>query len=78
MTNELRQHIGEAGYPLEPVTGIYFQPGEMPWQLWKLERDVEFDGITYRCVIIEKDYYDPDDLEAVDHTEDIMAEAWAL
>jgi len=78
MSEELRRNIGEVGYPFEPITGIYHEGGKQPWQLFMLERDVEFEGQTWRVVIVERCFYDPDDLEAVDYAEDILAEAWPL
>ena len=79
MDERLRQNISETcGSEFwEPVTGVLWQNGT-PWQIWKYENDVEFGGKTYRCVILEKYYIDPDDASAIDHSEDILAEAWEI
>lgn len=77
MDERLRQNIAECYGTFEPITGVLWQDGT-PWQLWKFEQDVEFEGKMWRCVIIEKDYIDPADASAIDHTEDVLAEAWEL
>ena len=79
MDRDLRQHISETidGGAWEAVTSVLWQDGT-PWQLWKLERDIEFDGGLWRCVIVEKTIYDPDDTEAVDYTVDVISEAWKI
>jgi len=79
MDKDLRQNIAETydGSAWKPVTGLLWQDGT-PWQLWKFEEIVEFAGESYRCVIVEKSIYDPDDTEAVDYSIDILSEAWKI
>lgn len=79
MDERLREHIGATieGGAWEPITGILWE-NETPWQLFKFEQDVEFEREIYRCVIIEKWVYDPDDLTAVDYAEDVFAKAWMI
>lgn len=79
MQEDLRRHIGEIydGGCWQQLTGRYHE-GETPWELWLFERDVEYIGSTWRCVIVEKTVFDPDDPEAVDYAEDVFAEAWEL
>jgi len=79
MDRDLRQHISETidGGAWEAVTSILWQDGT-PWQLWKLERDIEFDGDLWRCVIVAKAVYDPDDPGAVDYAVDVISEAWMI
>ena len=79
MNNELRNHISEVydGGSWEAITGILWKDGE-PWQLFKFEQDVDFEGEFYRCCIISKSVYDPDDVESVDYTEDVFCESWVL
>lgn len=79
MNERLRENIGETidGSAWESVTGIYWENGT-PWKLNKFEGDVSFEGSLYRCVILEKIVFDPDDLTAVDYAEDIYAAAWKI
>lgn len=79
MDERLRRHIGEIydGGCWEKISAVMWQDGQ-PWELWKFEQDVKFEGATYRCVIIERDFIDPDDASAIDHAEDIFAEAWEI
>ena len=57
MDCELRQHISETidGSAWEAVKSVLWQNGT-PLQLWKLERDIEFDGGLWRCVIVKKQF----------------------
>lgn len=78
MDSALRQHIAEVfggDGSWEAVTAIMWKD-DVPFQIWKFEQDVEYQGKWYRCLIISKDVFDPDDLEAVDYTEDIYSDAW--
>lgn len=78
MDSELRAHIAETcigGW--SPVTGMYWEESS-PWQLFSFEQDVEFEGRDFRCVIIQKVAYDPDDLTAVDVAFDVFSEAWEI
>lgn len=79
MYTDLRQNIAETidGGCWEALTGVNWQDGT-PWQLYKLERDVEFEGKVWRVIIIEKQTLDPDDITAVDRAEDVLFEAWSL
>lgn len=78
MSNELYQHIAEIyGTCDDPITGIILEE-DTPWQLWKFERDVEFQGKIWRCVIIEKVVYDPDDPTAADFTDVVFSNAFIL
>lgn len=78
-SDEVRDIISETydSTAYEAITSILWQDGT-PWQLVKFERDIELDGEWYRVVLIEKITYDPDDLEAVDYSEDILFEAWRV
>lgn len=79
MNERLRQNIGEiydAG-AWEPVTGIVWQ-GDDPWQLMSFEQDVEFEGKTWRCVIVQCIHFDADDLDAVDYAEDVFSAAFVI
>ena len=61
----------------ENVTGIIWENGT-PWQLIKFERDVEYYGTMWRCLIITKLVYDPDDIPGVDDSEDVFSSAFEL
>ena len=80
MNDSLRTHIGETidGGAWEAVTGVYWEDESTPWQITKFENDVSFEGCLYRCVILEKVVYDPEDITAVDYAEDILAQAWVV
>lgn len=79
MNEGLRNRIGKIydGSAWEPVTGILWKYN-IPFQLFKFERDVVFDGKLWRCIIIQDVSYDPDDTSAVDCARDVFAEAWEL
>ena len=79
MSEDLRQNISETidGSAWEAITGIYWENGT-PWQLAKFEGDVSFEGSIYRCVIVKKIIFDPDDVTAVDYAEDIYSAAWII
>ena len=79
MTEELRQQIAETidGGAWETITARLWQDGQ-PWELWKLEQDVEHEGRRWRCVIVQRVTFDPEDPDAVDTAEDVFAEAWPL
>lgn len=70
---DLRKHIGEIydGATWEPVTGLY-NDGVEAFQLWKFEKDVEFQGELWRCLLIRKDEIDPEDSECIFQSEDIF------
>ena len=76
---DLRNHIGEIydGGCYEPITGILWKNGE-PFQLFKFERDVEFEDEIYRCLLITKSVYDESDLTAVLTADDVFFEAWKI
>lgn len=76
---DLRDHIGEIydGGCYEPITGMLWKRGQ-PFQLFKFERDVEFESKIYRCLLIVKNVYDSNDLTAVEYSEDISFEFWSL
>lgn len=61
----------------EPMTGLLWKAGT-PFQLWKFERDVVYDGETWRVIIIEKHVMDVDYTEAIDRAEDVYFEAWTI
>ena len=79
MSEELIQNIIETidGSAWEAITGLLWENGT-PWQLYKFEGDVSFEGSIYRCVIVEKIIFDSDDVSAVDYAEDIYAAAWEI
>lgn len=79
MDERLRQNIAETcGAEFwEPITGKLWQ-NEQPWDLWAFNQDVEFDGETWRCVIVQKIWYDDERPEEVEYAEDVLAEAWKL
>lgn len=79
MRDDLRQTISETidGSAWEAITGIYWENGT-PWQLAKFEGDVSFEGSIYRCVIVEKIIFDPDNVSAVDYAEDLFTAAWEI
>ena len=79
MDEKLRQQIGETtdATAWEIITGILWKDG-IPFQLWKFEQDVEFNKEMWRCLIIQKLVFYPDDIRSVDYCEDIMSEAWKL
>lgn len=79
MSEELRQNIGETVdcSAWEAITGIYLENGT-PWQLSKFEGYASYEGIIYRCVIVEKIIFDPDDVSTVDYAEDIFTAAWQI
>ena len=74
-----KQNISETidGSAWETITGILWENGT-PWQLSKFEGDVSFEGSIYRCVIVEKIVFDPDDVSAVDYAEDLFTAAWEI
>ncbi len=79
MDQDLRNHIGEIydGGCWENITGTLWE-NKTPWQLSKFERDVDFGGKRYRCVIIAKTVFCPDDIEAVDYSDDVFSSAWEI
>lgn len=77
MPEDLRLNIAATTDGWEPVTGVLWTDGT-PWQVLKFERDVEHEEALWRCVILERVVYDPDDLSAVDYAEAILADAWPL
>ena len=79
MNEKLRTYINEHydGSAWEPVTGVYWEGGQ-PWQLWKFELDVEFEGKRWRCVIVRRDEIAPDDASAVEYSEDVFGHAWEI
>lgn len=79
MDERLRQNIGEVCgcEHYEAITGIMWQNGT-PWQLFSFDNDIDFEGERWRVVMVQKWVYDPDDVTAVDYTEDIFSEAWQL
>ena len=79
MNEDLRTYISEHydGGAWDAITPIYWKNGQ-PWQLWKFEHDVDFDGYRWRCVIIRRDEIDPEDISAVNYSEDVFADAWEI
>lgn len=79
MNEDLRMYIAEHydGGAWDAITPIYWENGE-PWQLWKFENDVDFDGRRWRCVIIRHDEIASEDISAVECSEDVFARAWEL
>ena len=79
MFEELRMSINATydGSSWEDVTALYWQDGT-PWKIVKFDRDVEYGKKTYRCIIIEKWVFDPEDLEALDYAGVLLEEAWEL
>lgn len=79
MDEQLRQDIMQnyGSECWEPITGRLYPAADESFQLFKFERDVEHDGKTYRCIIIEKCVYDGHS-DDVDYTEYVFNEAWEL
>ena len=77
MKERLRQVIDETydGSAWERITAIFWEDGT-PWDLWLFDHDVEFNGATWRCVIITRCEYSPKDLTAVEQAEDLFTAAW--
>lgn len=61
----------------EPITDLIWQDGHR-WQLRCLSDEMEYEGDTWRFVIIQKVHFDPNDPEEKDYAEDIYAEAWKI
>lgn len=78
MDSRLRAHIDETigGCAWTPITNVIWEDGKTPWLLSLFDENVDFEGRLYRCIILKKIVYDPDDLTAVDYAEDILAQAW--
>lgn len=79
MDEYLRQSIAEhydSGC-WDAITGIILENGT-PWQLTKFEEDVEYHGSVWRCLIITKNVYFPDDFQEVVYVEDIFSSAFEL
>ena len=79
MKETLRQHIESTydGSAWERITPLYWEDGT-PWDLWLFDHDVEFDGDTWRCCIVMRCEYSPDDLDAIELVEDVFTSAWTL
>lgn len=79
MNKELLTHIEEVydGGAWEAITGLLWEDGQ-PWQLFKFEQDVDYNRQLWRCLIIRRCVFDPDDVSAVDYTEDIFVRAWEI
>lgn len=79
MNKELRKKIDENydGGFWEKVTGILHN-NDTPFCIYKFEHDVEFENETYRCIIIEKQIYDPEDPQIIDSVETLLEESWKL
>lgn len=80
MPDDLRRHIGEIydGSAWEQIGARYFPTDGDPFEVYSFERDVEFEGALWRCVIITKWVLDADDPEEIDYTEDVIADAWKI
>lgn len=79
MDEGLRRNIDECDgiFGWEAVTGLLLK-GETPFKIWKFDKDVEYEHKMYRCLIIEKDVYNADDIDAVDYSETIYEDAWEI
>lgn len=80
MNESLRQNIAQnyGSECWEPITGKLWN-GNVGFQFFKFERDVEHEGKNYCCIIINKCVYDAElSIEDVDYDEDVFAEAWEL
>ena len=79
MDELLRRDISEHydGGCWENVTGIIWENGT-PWQLIKFERDVEYFGTMWQCIIVTRVVYDTIDLTAVVEAEDVFSSAFEL
>lgn len=73
----IKTRIGEAGYQAESATGIRHSDTES-FQIMIYDIDVEFEKKTYRVVAVQKWVYDSEDLEAVDHVDELSFDAWEL
>lgn len=79
MNERLRQTISKTydGSCWERITPLYWEDGT-PLDLWLFNHDVELDGDTWRCYIIMRCEYSPDDLDVIEQTEDVFTAAWQL
>lgn len=79
MPDDLRRHIAETydAAAWEPITGTIWEHGT-PWSLSLFEQDIEYDGHTWRCHIVQRTVFDADDPAAVDFAEDILSNAFQI
>lgn len=80
MNEELRRDIAQAygAGSWKRLTGKIWN-GNKGYDLWLFEQDVEHDGQNWRCLIIERCWYDSDiSTEDIDYSEDILAEAFVV
>lgn len=79
MDKELRKKIDENydGRFWEKVTGILHN-NDTPFCIYKFEQDVEFENEIYRCIIIEKQIYNPEEPQIIDSVETLLEESWKL
>ena len=75
LRNDIAENYGSECW--EPITGKLYPAEDESFQLFKFDRDVEHDGKTYRCVIVQKVVYDGHS-DDVDYAEDVCYEAWEL
>ena len=79
MDEQIRTDIAE-NYGAEcwqSITGKLYPATDESFRLFKFDRDVEHNGKTYRCVIVQKVVYDGH-TEDIDYAEDLFAEAWQI
>lgn len=78
MPEDLRDHIRQTGCLVpEPATGIRWSD-EGGVQIMVFDDDVEFEGKTWRCIIVERWIWSNRHSEAIDSTEDIYTDAWPI
>lgn len=80
MDSDLRAHIGSI-YGVEAwerLTVILWNNGT-GYDLWKFEQDVEYSRKNYRCIIIQRNWYDAEiSMTDIDTSEDIFSDAWEI
>jgi hypothetical protein len=75
----IKKTIGETGYLPEEVTGMRCNHQDNDYfKIMMYDCDVEFEKKMYRVVLVEKWIYDSDDLESIDHVEELSFDAWEL
>ena len=60
--NDIESHYDGSFYKL--ISALHNRDGEA-WELYMFEEDVEHEGKTYRCTLINKENYDPEDIECL-------------
>ena len=64
--NDIESHYDSDFYKL--ISALHNRDGEA-WELYIFEQDIEHEGKIYRCTLINKINYDPEDLECLLDTE---------